>query len=336
MAVCIGLLVFVAKNTDWKIVRQVVANLNYSQALLAIVIFIPAPTLQSLRLVWMLRIQNIRISYWLAMKFSFAGNLLNFAIPGSTGGDLYKAYYLTKHTHQKTAAVTTIFLDRIVGLTSLILFVGTITLVRYSDPLIGQIRVISSVPLKLAPAAALSLAMLAIGAFFYFSPTLRRALRISRIIDRLPMAGVLRQADTAIRRVRGGIGWLVACFVISFILQLSAIVSAYVGAQALGMSDHFMPYLVYVSLGFLVWSVPISFGGLGTMDVFYQKVFTETNLGTDEQAFCLAWFVRLTQLLWSLPGVLVPLTGAHLPSADAIAELETEEQASPNNRLDET
>ena len=146
---------------------------------------------------------------------------------------------------------------------------------------------------------------------------------------------MLRQADTAIQKVRGGIGWLVACFIITFILQLSAIVSAYIGAQALGMSDRFAPYLVYVSLGFLVWAAPISFGGLGTMDVFYQKFFTETNLGTDEQAFCLAWFVRLTQLLWSLPGVLVPLTGAHLPSAEAIAELESEEQSSPNNKPDD-
>ena len=105
-----------------------VANLDIPLAVLALATFIPVPLLQSLRLVWMLRVQDIRIGYWLAVKLSFAGNLLNFVVLGSIGGDLYKAYYLTKHTLHKTEAVTTIFVDRLVGLTSLILLVGVVTL----------------------------------------------------------------------------------------------------------------------------------------------------------------------------------------------------------------
>jgi hypothetical protein len=77
-----------------------------------------------------------------------------------------------------------------------------------------------------------------------------------------------------------------------------------------------------------VWAVPISFGGLGTMDAYYGWVIVGAGLGSAEKAIFLAMFVRLTQLLWALPGVLVPLTGAHLPSAEAVARLR--ESAAPS------
>jgi hypothetical protein len=115
---------------------------------------------------------------------------------------------------------------------------------------------------------------------------------------------------------------VIGSYVLTVILQFSATFSAYVAALALGMEEKFLPYLVYVPLGFLVWAVPITFGGLGTMDVYYQKFFPLAGLGDVQQAFCLAMFVRLTQLIWSIPGVLVPLTGAHLPSKETVAQFQ--------------
>jgi len=320
LAVCVGLLIFVVRSVEWKDIQKVIKNLDVGLALLALAVFTPVPLLQSLRLVWMLRVQDIRIGYWLAVKLSFAGNLLNFVVIGSIGGDLYKAYYLTRHTRHKTEAVTTIFIDRVVGLTSLMALTGVVTLVGFNDPLIGQLAVVGT--LKLGPAIALLLLALAAGAVSYFNPWLRRVLRLGQLADRLPVRDTLRKADSAVHQFRRRPGWLMGSFGLTFVLQLGAVVSAYVGARALGMESGLVPYLVYVPLGFLVWAVPITFGGLGTMDVYYTKFFASAGLGDVQQAFCLAMFVRLTQLLWSIPGVLVPLTGAHLPSKESVAEFQ--------------
>ena len=97
-------------------IRGIVHRMNLRQALLAILIFLPVPILQSIRLVWMLAVQDVKLSYWNAIKLSYAGNFFNFALPGTVGGDVIKAYYVTRFTHHKTEAVTTIFLDRVVGL----------------------------------------------------------------------------------------------------------------------------------------------------------------------------------------------------------------------------
>ena len=53
---------------------------------------------------------------------------------------------------------------------------------------------------------------------------------------------------------------------------------------------------------------------------------------TNQQAFALALAVRLIALVWALPGVLVPLLGAHLPSKDELAEMEA---AEPDNHTAE-
>jgi hypothetical protein len=322
LAVCVGLLILVVRSIEWNDIQKVVAKLDVGLALLALAVFTPVPLLQSLRLVWMLRIQDIRIGYWLAVKLSFAGNLLNFVVVGSIGGDLYKAFYLTKHTRHKTEAVTTILIDRVVGLTSLVILTGVVTMLSFNNPLIGQLTVVGT--LKLGPATGLMLLALAAGAVSYFNPWLRRVLRIGQLVDRLPLRDTIRKVDSAVHQFRRRPGWLVGSYGLTFLLQFGAVFSAYVGARALGMERDFVPYLVYVPLGFLVWAVPITFGGLGTMDVYYTKFFAAAGLGDVQQAFCLAMFVRLTQLLWSIPGVLVPITGAHLPSKELVAEFQRE------------
>ena len=84
--------------------------------LLAILLFAPVPLLQSFRFQLMLRAQEIRLTFWEAIKISVGGNFLNFVFMiGSTAGDVFKAYSTALHTERKTEAVTTILLDRIVG-----------------------------------------------------------------------------------------------------------------------------------------------------------------------------------------------------------------------------
>jgi hypothetical protein len=60
------------------------------------------------------------------------------------------------------------------------------------------------------------------------------------------------------------------------------------------------------------------------MEAAYIQFFCRGELQNDpSQALALAVAVRLIQLVWALPGVLVPLLGAHLPRRNELAVLET-------------
>jgi uncharacterized membrane protein YbhN (UPF0104 family) len=261
----------------------------------------------------------VRLGYWPATKLTVAGNFFNFALPGTTGGDLIKAYYLTHYTHLKTEAVTTVFLDRAIGLFGLVLLAGAAILFT-RDP--SQFRQLIATLLVIC-------AVLAAGCIVVFSRRIRGVLRLKELAARLPMGDQLLRVGRATVAMRHHKLLIVVSLLMTFALQGICMFSAAIMAYALGMEGGWSHYFVYVSIGFLIAAIPIAPPqAFGVLEYFYVKFFTGGALHNDpSQAVALALAVRLIQLVWALPGVLVPLLGAHLPSKVELAELEVQTDA---------
>lgn len=299
-------------------VRSVVARANLTAAIIAILLFLPAPFVQSLRLVWMLAVQDVRIGLWDAIKLTFAGNFFNFALPGTTGGDLIKAYYITHYTHHKTEAVTTVFLDRAIGLLGLMLL-ATVMIVYAWDQLPWD----AAMRRSLITALGLVWAGLALGALMVFSARLRGLLRLSSLAARLPAGEHLLRIGRATVAMRRHKSLVLASLGNTLVLQALVVFSAYLMASALNMAGGFELYFVCVPIGFLIAAIPISPPqAFGVMEWAYIQFFAQNGLNDPSQALALALAARLTQLVWALPGMLVPLLGAHLPNRRELDELE--------------
>ena len=280
---------------------------------LSLLAFAPAPFLQSVRFRWIVRAQEIELSVWQAMKLVYAGNFLNFVALGSTGGDVFKAYYVSTHTDRKTEAVTTVLLDRAVGMVSLVVIAMAVMVLRLDDP---KIR-------PWLPWVALILVGLVAGVFLAFSRRARARLRVDDWIGRLPFGEQLRRIDAATHRMRHHPRLLLATLGVTVVLQGCAVVSFMLAGMGLGMHGSLsaLPdYVVYLSIGMLVAAIPISYQGLGTLDATLQ-VFFRGVYGNFSQVLFLGFAVRLVQLFWALPGALVPLTGSHGPSPEKLAQL---------------
>lgn len=291
---------------------SVVRQTDKLWALWSILIFAPVPFLVSWRLIWMLAIQQVPLSFWNAVKFTFAGNFFNFALPGSTGGDVIKAYYITLYTHRKTEAVTTVFLDRAIGLLGLVVVAGLMILFTQD---IARFR-------QLGMTLALICAVLAVGCVIIFSRRVRRTLHLAELLNKLPKADQLRrvgQATLAMRHHKLLVG---LSLLNTIALQALCMVSAAVMAWALGMHGSFSYFFIYVAIGFLIAAIPSTPQAVGVMESAYIMFFTQGDHNTASQAVALALAVRLIQLVWSVPGVLVPLLGAHLPPRSELQELE--------------
>lgn len=294
-------------------IATVVRGADLTGMVFALLLFAPVPLLQSLRLVWMLAIQEVRLSLWQAIKLSFAGNFFNFALPGTTGGDLIKAYYLTRFTHRKTEAVTTVFLDRVVGLLGLVLLAGLSMLSRWDSKAFGNV----------AGIMGLACGGLAVGALFIFSRRLRHAIRLPELAAKLPAGEHLLRVGRATVAMRKHKALVAASLGLTAVLQFLVMVSAFAMARALNMRGDFTLYLVYVPVVFLIAAVPIAPPqGVGILEFFCVQFFAAGRLNSDSQAFVFALAIRLIQLVWALPGILVPLLGAHLPTQIELASLE--------------
>ncbi len=110
----------------------------------------------------------------------------------------------------------------------------------------------------------------------------------------------------------------------TILLQGMAITSMTVAGFGLGMNYQagLLPgYFVYIALALLIAAIPITPQGAGTMDGALQ-IFFGSVYGNYSQILFLGVAMRLLQFFWSLPGFLVPITGAHRPSNDKIAQLQ--------------
>ncbi len=261
---------------------------------------------QSLRFKWLLGAQDIRVGYRECLKLTFAGNFLNFVTPlGSHAGDVFKAYFVSLHTEHKTEAVTTVLLDRLIGLTSLLLIVAAITTFSPSDSRLAQFR----------PYFLGFLGAGVLGVVVYLSPAVRRRFVPHRWLSRLPMFDQLQRIDQAARTLARRKPTVGGAILLTMFLQSLAIGAYFTVAVALAMKANLgnvLEYYTYFFTGVLVQTLPGPPQGLGTVELTYRYFLAP--FGSPSQIVCVAFFIRLVALTCALPGLLVTLTGSYKPA----------------------
>ena len=79
----------------------------------AILIFPVTFLITGLRWNALLTALDIHLGLARAFVINMVGAFYNTFMPGSTGGDLLKAYYIAKHTKLRTRAVMSVIVDRV-------------------------------------------------------------------------------------------------------------------------------------------------------------------------------------------------------------------------------
>src|SRR5215469_6384946 len=80
----------------------------------------------------LLKVQGIRLSFWRLSGLFLIGMFYNQFLPGGTGGDIIKSYYLLKETPDKKAgALLAVVFDRLIGLVALVTITVTLVILRF-------------------------------------------------------------------------------------------------------------------------------------------------------------------------------------------------------------
>jgi hypothetical protein len=203
----------------------------------------------------------------------------------------------------------------VVGLLGLVILSGTMMALAWDSKQFGRVALVLLVVFG----------GLGVGSIFILSGRLRAALRLRELAQRLPAGEHIIRVGASFVAMRHHKTLTLLSLGITVVLQALVVVSAYFMARALGMRGDFVTYFVYVPIGFLIAAIPISPPqAFGVLEWAYIQFFTRGGLGNDpSQAVALALAVRLIQLAWALPGMLVPLLGAHVPSAAELEALES-------------
>lgn len=109
----------------------------------ALLVFTAAISVASYRLKLIIEASgDTRVTFLESLSLTFIGYFFNNFLPTSIGGDVVKAYYLSKKSSNKMQSFTSVFIDRMIGLFTMI-FIASIAILFVPAKIIdARVRVI--------------------------------------------------------------------------------------------------------------------------------------------------------------------------------------------------
>jgi len=298
-----------------RLVKQ--ARLGYLLLALAVLPFSYFVT--SRRWHMLLEAMDIHISQGRSFVLNMVGCFYNSFMPGSTGGDVIKAYYASKHTPHKVRAILSVLVDRIVGLLALIVLGGALAAGQW------QIKECRQVAITCAGLIGATL----VGLVVFYNSAWRKATGLDWLMKRLPMQRHIQHAIEAMELYGKRPAVPIWAGIMTFPVHLTTILSAIFAGMAFGLSMHTLYYFTVVPVLVLVSAIPLSPQGAGVMELFAVQL-TKNQGVTVSQAIALAMAVRFGQMFWNLvAGLFVLRGGYHAPSQQEQQDLETDDAEPP-------
>jgi len=133
VAITIALLYWVYHDPNRRAqMAEALRHARYSWVVIGILAYVIVEIAAAFRWHVLLKVQGIHLSFWRLSGLFLIGMFYNQFLPGGTGGDIIKSYYLLKETPDKKAgALLAVVFDRIIGLVALVVITGTLIGLRY-------------------------------------------------------------------------------------------------------------------------------------------------------------------------------------------------------------
>jgi glycosyltransferase 2 family protein len=316
-------LYFAFKGESVKNIIRDFGGLNIFIFIIAILLNVVGNLIFVLRWLLLLRTQGVYVSYWPALKLHMLGLFYNNCLPGSVGGDALRAWYVTKHTNKKIEAAMSVFVDRAIGMacTIAMVFLSYWLMPKGSKETqftLGADFSLASLAIKFLLASVLMIIIAAIViAVMYTSRKLRPILFKYIFIFSIKWKLWFDRILQAIKLYCCSPLILLLAVVLTFICQSLPIYGLYLVGKDIGIPANIRYYFMFFPLSWIIGVIPISVGGAGVMELGIKGLFGKVSQVTTEQGLGLALAQRLIWLITSIPGVIIHLTGKHLPPPES-------------------
>ncbi len=122
---------WVVRSNDWHQVWLNVLTMDVRWLIAGLICFIPTLLIVSWRWRMLLQVHDVRMRFWRILELTMIGQFFSTVGVGTTGGDVFKIFYVTRAVPEHKAAVAfTVVVDRVIGLVALLLFGLTLSCAR--------------------------------------------------------------------------------------------------------------------------------------------------------------------------------------------------------------
>ena len=217
---------------------------------------------------------GLNLRYSEIARLTFIGIAFNTIIPGGVGGDIVKTYYLTRDMRYKSKAISTVILNRIVGLfsaliVSLCAIFGVLTFGKGMIQSIVEIRNLQILGLVII----IMITLLIIGFIITMSDRFRQTGIVQWITTKAPGYEIIKKLYDALYEFKHKTYTLFLTTIISIIGQFPLILSFYFFGRSFENVLSFAHYLFLAPIAFFLNAIPLGPGGLGTGEAFVYALF---------------------------------------------------------------
>lgn len=238
-------------------------------------LFTVGAVIATLRFRVLLGIAGVHVRFGTVLRLQMTAFFFNVVIPGNIGGDVVKALYVARDAprEKRTTILLVAFVERLLGLSALVILGALVTLVRpsvWSDPLLRPLATI---------VAAIGGSTL-VGGFLALVLVRKAGARLDRYTSGpSKLSKLLNQLVASMRLVSSGPRRLIIALGLSMAFHGLGMAFFTVLTRALLEQD--VPYSAVATvfpLGLLTLVLPISPSGLGVGHVAFKRLFEAIGL----------------------------------------------------------
>jgi glycosyltransferase 2 family protein len=288
---------YVVRSSDWHKVWHNVQTMDYLWLAVGIPCFIPTLLIVSWRWRMLLRVHGVQMRFWRVFELTMIGQFFSTVGVGTTGGDVFKIFYVARAVpDRRTAVAFTVLLDRVIGMVALLFFGAVLSLPR--------IGLLFSKPDTRA--ATMAFYVLVIGGFVGSICALLGPYVLNRPIflalgRKLPMADRARKLFLAYDCSARAIGTNIVALVGSLPSHMSIMIMAYCIARAMNLPIDLIAFCAILAIINMLIALPVSVSGVGVRETLFKYFFPLIGISPDQAVtFSLTYFAL--NILWSLAG----------------------------------
>ncbi|PJF39630.1 MAG: hypothetical protein CUN54_08185, partial [Phototrophicales bacterium] len=223
---------------------------------------------------WHLLLRDVvaDVRYIDAFSTLLSGFFMSLFLPTVVGQDVGRAYELSREREgrgDKVSIVSTVLLDRLVGLISIVL-IAVIALLIQGSQYVGSEAIVTIIGVLIALVGGWLL-------FFnlrfmgHFRPLLRWP-----AINRLRKT--IRELYFALYRLHRKPRLLVYTLLVSIVMSLLEITSVVILSRAIGLSTNPVFFYIFLPIIWIVLTIPISISGFGLRETAFVFLFTQVGV----------------------------------------------------------
>ena len=262
IAISGGLIYWILRGTNLSEILAAVGSAHVWLLAIAFSLHIVGFTLSAFRWRVLLRTRGSNASIPFLIESYIVGVFFNNFLPSTIGGDVYRAYDSWRLGQSRSGAVAVIFVDRFLGLLTLMLFALL--------ALLAANELTQNIPFLYAWVFLGTAGMLAAVWLMFIPPYWLPGL-IGRI--KLPFGNKVRSIIEAFLAFKGERDALFKALGLSILLQANVVVHYYLIARSLDLPIPFYSFFLIIPLANVITLLPISVNGIGVRENAYIFFF---------------------------------------------------------------